>query len=415
MREREVTSGVNRSISRNRALEAILEPITVQQFIEDVWDQRQLVLSRNDPDFYTDLFCFKDVDRLIFLARDRPQELLTIMPKHRSDTQIKTRLDKFPVQEIYRRFSAGDTIRISSLENSWPPLLPLVRGIAQALGAKVDVNVYMTPADSQGFPTHVDHEDVFILQVGGSKEWFIYQADYPWPLENLSYVEEQGGFRTGRRDATSLRLIERVVLERGDFLYIPRGFPHHAITSGLPSLHLTIGIHPTYYLDLVRAALEVASEDEPALRRALPPGTRDSEIWATIVPELEQMLGRILKKSVLERALQVVTAKHLPPPDFPPDGHFASLASLGALTVTSTVERREGLDCLIESDEEGGVVIHFGRAHVKGPISIRPALEYIRDHSAFRVADLPGLSDTNGSVVLTRRLVREGLLRILTA
>jgi ribosomal protein L16 Arg81 hydroxylase len=349
------------------------------------------------------------VDRLIFLAQDRPQDLLTILPKGKFGTEVKTRLRSVPIHELYRRFHTGDTIRVSSLEGSWPPLLPLLQSIGQTLNARVDVNVYMTPANSQGFPTHVDHEDVFILQVGGSKEWFIYEADYPWPLERLSYVKEQGGFSTGLRDESRLRLAERVLLQTGDFLYIPRGYPHHAVTSGFPSLHLTIGIHPTYWLDVARAALEMAAGEQPLLRRALPPGFRTSA-RSTMITELERVLGSAFERAVLDKALQAVAAKQSSSIELLPDGHFASLESLDALALTSIVEHRAGLEYLIEQEDQQ-VLFRCGHAQIKGPLSIRTALEYIRDHPTLSPAELP-LED-HGKIVLTRRLIREGFLRIV--
>jgi ribosomal protein L16 Arg81 hydroxylase len=394
-----------------RTLENLLEPIPVQHFLYEIWGHRHLTISRNDPDHYRHLFSFADVDRLIFLARDRPQDLLTILPKDKLGTEIKARLQAAPIHELYRRFHLGDTLRISHLEGSWPALLPLVRRIGETLNARVDVNLYMTPANSQGFPTHVDHEDVFILQVGGSKDWFIYEADHPWPLEGLSYVEEQGGFSSGLRDQSQLCLVERVLLQTGDFLYVPRGYPHHAVTSGLPSLHLTIGIHPAYWLDVARAALELASEDEPALRRALPPRFSASEGGPAMVTELERILRRAFEGPVLEKALQAVAAKQRTVPDFLPDGHFASLEKLDALTLASIVGHREGMEYRIEREDQQAT-IRAGRAQIKGPISILPALEFIRDHSELKVGEIPLASDENGKVVLARRLIREGLLRI---
>jgi ribosomal protein L16 Arg81 hydroxylase len=396
---------------KDRTLENLLEPVTVEHFLNKIWGGQHLVITRNNPGHYQHLFSFADVDRLIFLARDRPQDLLTLLPKDKLGTEIKARLHAVPVHELYRRFHLGDTLRISSIEGSWPALLPLVQKIAETLNARVDVNLYMTPANSQGFPTHVDHEDVFILQVGGSKEWFIYEADFPWPLEGLSYVDKQGGFSTGLRDQSQLRLAERVLLQTGDFLYVPRGYPHHAVTSGLPSLHLTIGIHPTYWLDVARAALELASEGEPALRRALPPRFSASEAGPAMVTELERILHRALEGPVLEKALRAVAANQRTVPDFLPDGHFASLEKLDALTLASIVGHREGMEYRIEREDQQAT-IRAGRAQIRGPISILPALEFIRDHSELKVAEIPLASDENGKVVLARRLIREGLLRI---
>lgn len=392
----------------------LIAPISLQSFLDDFWDRRQLVLTRSDASFYGSLFTFADVDQLIFLARERPQELLTTVPKVKTaGTETRARLSQVPVRELYRHFQAGDTIRISDIQASWPPLQPLVQSIAWTLGVRTDVNLYMTPADSQGFPTHVDHEDVFILQVGGAKEWFVYEADYPWPLEGLTYIREQGGYATPRRDENHLRIAEHVVLEAGDFLYIPRGYPHKAVTSGQPSLHLTIGLHPLYWLDLAKAALEIACSEEQNLRRALPPGfTNDPAVRNALSESFLAALRNACARASFEQAADAVAMARVPPPGFPPDGHFASLASLGGLRLTSILERRRGLDCVVERGDDK-VSVHFGREQIRAPLSTAPALEYVRDQPSFQVSQLPGLDD-GSKLVLARRLIREGLLRIGT-
>ena len=392
----------------------LISPMSLQSFADEVWDRRQLLISRSDGAFYESLFTFADVDRLIFLARERPQELLTIVPKVKTaGAESRFRLNQVPVRELYRRFQSGDTIRISDIQASWPPLMRLAQDIVRTLTVRVDVNLYMTPANSQGFPTHVDYEDVFILQVGGAKEWFVYEADYPWPVEGLSYLSEQGGHSTPRRDENLLRQAENVVLEAGDFLYIPRGYPHRAVTSGRPSLHLTIGLHPLYWLDLVQAALEIVCAQEPDLRRALPPSfARNQKVREAMATRFEATLSSAHEKVSFEKAVDAVVATRVPSPGFPPDGHFASLSSLGSLDLSTTLERRMGLDCVVERSGSEAFV-RFGRECIRGPLSIAPALGYVRDHQNFQISQLPNLDD-NGKIVLSRRLIVEGLLRIVS-
>lgn len=47
---------------------------------------------------------------------------------------------------------------------------------------------YLTPPNSQAVRAHTDDQDVFILQVWGSKKWHLWEAD---PL--LIYTEEMMG------------------------------------------------------------------------------------------------------------------------------------------------------------------------------------------------------------------------------
>ena len=36
------------------------------------------------------------------------------------------------------------------------------------------VNAYITPRGAQGFFPHTDYQDVFVLQLDGTKEWTVY-------------------------------------------------------------------------------------------------------------------------------------------------------------------------------------------------------------------------------------------------
>jgi hypothetical protein len=85
-----------------------------------------------------------------------------------------------------------------------------------------------------------------------------------------------------------------------------------------------------------------------------------------------------------------------------------------ALAVDTLLERRQGVECAVQRRERTAAILTAWN-EVTGPPAIAPALEFVRDHQRFRVADLPGLRDAASRVVLARRLVREGFLRVAAA
>jgi hypothetical protein len=46
------------------------------------------------------------------------------------------------------------------------------------------------------------------------------------------------------------------------------------------------------------------------------------------------------------------------------------------------------------------------------PLRLREPMSFVRDRTSFCPDDLPGLVDPESRLVLARRLVREGLLRV---
>jgi hypothetical protein len=61
--------------------------------------------------------------------------------------------------------------------------------------------------------------------------------------------------------------------------------------------------------------------------------------------------------------------------------------------------------------EEGETLtILFGPTQISLPVFTRPSVEAALSGKPLRVSDLPGQLDDPGKIVLTQRLIREGLL-----
>jgi hypothetical protein len=86
-------------------------------------------------------------------------------------------------------------------------------------------------------------------------------------------------------------------------------------------------------------------------------------------------------------------------------------AETGELTIDTLLERRPGVHCAVQKREASAALL-MAWNEVTGPLSILPALEFVRTHRLFRVSDLPRLRDDASRLVLARRLVREGFLRV---
>jgi bifunctional lysine-specific demethylase and histidyl-hydroxylase NO66 len=57
-------------------------------------------------------------------------------------------------------------------------------------------------------------------------------------------------------------------------------------------------------------------------------------------------------------------------------------------------------------------VVLLGDRQLRMPLRLREPLEFVRDHASFTVGDLAPWLDAGSRLVVVRRLVREGLLRI---
>jgi hypothetical protein len=277
---------------------------------------------------------------------------------------------------------------LQALHLNWEPLARFCRDLERELGHPAQANAYYTPRDSQGLAVHHDTHDVFVLQVAGEKRWLVYEPAFPLPLKHQRYKPAMGGAGEPVHD---------VVLRSGDTLYLPRGWLHEAVTSATDSLHVTVGVNVYTWIDAFKAALSEC-EQELAFRYAVP---EDGEGADEL---LDRLRGRLDPADVARRRRSRFLRTRRPLRG----GELVQRRALRELDVDTELERRPS----VIADVEGTTLVFEGK-EVELPDDAAEELEAIAaSDGPFRPADLPGRLDDDGRLVLVRRLVREGYLRI---
>jgi JmjC domain len=292
---------------------------------------------------------------------------------------------------VLAELEAGATIVLQALHHNWGPLATFSRGLEAALGEPVQANAYFTPRSAQGLAVHHDTHDVFVLQVAGKKHWRVYEPVIELPLQDQRYSKAKHGDPGPP--------VEDCVLGAGDTMYLPRGWLHDALTTDSESLHLTIGVKVYTWLEAVKAALEECG-DELGFRRSVP---ADGELRADLLAALSE---RLFPEDVARRKRERFLSSRRPVRE----GQLSQLRALDELTMGTPVGRRE--TTLAELD--------FPRLTFEGktltfPAHVEQDVEFIAFAGGeFTASDLPGDLDDEGRLVLVRRLVREGFLRVQT-
>jgi Cupin superfamily protein len=295
------------------------------------------------------------------------------------------------VARVAEEFERGATIVIQALHLHHAPLARFARELEQDLGEAVQVNAYYTPRAAQGLPVHHDTHDVFCLQVAGHKRWLVYEPVLELPLKDQRYSRELGEPGEPVMD---------VMLGPGDTLYLPRGWLHEALTSDSDSLHLTVGMTAYTWLDAVRAALDDC-RDAIAFRRSV----SDSEGMVGDLLELleerlhpDEVTGR--KRDRFVRSRRAIL-----------DDQIEQVERLDTLTIDTLVERRNTVIA-----ELTGATLVFEGKEVAVPEHAQGELEHLFEASGpVSPRQLTGALDDEGRLVLVRRLVREGFLRVADA
>ncbi|MFC7549950.1 cupin domain-containing protein [Plantactinospora sp. GCM10030261] len=310
-------------------------------------------------------------------------------------------------EKILQVYADGATLVLQGLHRTWPPLIDFARELGLAVGHPLQINAYLTPAGSQGFATHYDTHDVFVLQVDGHKRWRIHEPVLPDPLERQQWGGRADEVSAVARGEPALD----VVLAPGDALYLPRGWLHSAQAQRDSSLHLTVGIRALTRYALVEELLGLATEDA-RLRSTLPfgldiadPDQVEPELTET-VEALRDWLSTADPAAVAARLRQRAWPAARPAPIRP----MAQAAAIDGLAPDSRVTLRRGLRWRLDRGEPGRIVLRLFDRTLDLPEPCGPALRAVLDGGVHRVAELPGLDDDSDRLVLVRRLLREAAL-----
>jgi len=383
------------------------------QFATDTWSRRPLLSTSAElPGGFEDLLTLDDVDELVsrrgvrtpFLRIAKDGQVVDAARFTRSGGAGAQIADQVSDDRVLELFAEGCTLVLQGLHRLWPPLVDFAAAMATDLGHPVQVNAYITPAQSQGFSAHYDVHDVFVLQLAGTKRWVIYPPVHTDPLRTQPWTDR----RTDVAHAAEGLPDIDAVLKPGDALYLPRGWLHSATAAGEVSAHLTVGIHSLTRFTIVEALLAQAAED-PALRRSLPMGvdptdaaSMEAEIRATIAG-LGAVLEGVDAARVADRVRRQLWTAVRPAPLSP----IAQAAAAAQLTAASSIRVRAHLRHTVEvlPDE---VAVAVADRRVAFPVAAGAAVRRALAGSVVLVGELPDLAPED-QLILARRLLHEGL------
>jgi hypothetical protein len=391
-----------------------LTGIEAAKFAASHWGRAPLLTRGADPAGFTDLLSPAAVDELLsrrglrtpFLRVAKQGKVLPAAGFTGSGGAGAEVSDQVIDDEVMRLYAGGATLVLQGLHRIWPALIDYTRELGTELRRPLQVNAYLTPPASQGFDTHYDTHDVFVLQVDGTKRWRIHEPVLADPLEKQPWG--------GRADEVAATAEGQpaldVVLEPGDALYLPRGWLHSAQAQGTRSLHLTIGVRALTRYALVEELLAMAVQDA-RLRATLPFGLDVADPDA-IEPELTETVEAL--RDWLARTSPAEAADRLAARDWPsarpePVAPLAQLDFAESLDLDNAVKTRGGLRWRLTEDGPDHVVLRLTGRTLRFPAYCAAALRQALGAEPTRVGDLL-LETDEDRLVLARRLLREALV-----
>ncbi|MCB0920235.1 MAG: cupin-like domain-containing protein [Actinobacteria bacterium] len=371
-----------------------------ERFAAEIWGRREWLSTGLA---YDDLFSLSAADELLsrralrtpFLRMAADGRVLATGRFTGSGGAGATVADQVRDDAVLSLFADGATVVLQGLHRLWDPIRAVAADLTDELGHPVQVNAYITPAQSQGFDPHYDTHDVFVLQVAGRKHWRVHAPVVvdPMPDQPWGQVADEVAARAAEEP-----LLDRT-LEPGDCLYLPRGFIHSATALAETSLHLTFGIHTVTQRDVVAAAFDEIRHS--GWGESLPAGwDPDSDLAAIrrLMDDAAQRLRSLDPTLVAERLYRQRAAAQLPEPVTP----LATAEAAARLTGDQMVRLRGHLVVRVDGD-----TLRVGDTRkvelTSGQIA---AVEQLLPGKPLRVADLT----CGDPIALAARLMREGVV-----
>lgn len=158
--------------------------------------------------------------------------------------------DPIVASKLSELLKQNASVVLNRVQDLSPPVRRMALQMEVALNQKLNVNGYATFGAGGAFSMHYDTHDVLVMQVYGTKHWFIYDEPEPSPTDE----EKKKAKKPAPRNVAF-----ETVLQAGDALYVPRGTYHRAQVTDTDSVHLTFGIHTpkgTDFIDWIRPKLQ---------------------------------------------------------------------------------------------------------------------------------------------------------------
>ncbi len=295
----------------------------------------------------------------------------------------------------------GYTVRFPDVTDLSAPLNDFTRALEKQIGNPVGVVVFWS-APTNAAPVHYDEVDVIVIQLVGTKQWYISNAPTTLPNKWKNTAEGTPPFSD----------YQTIDVAPGDFIYLPRGTAH-TVKSTSESIHLSIGFVPVTVREGMNAVLDHLSDLDIRLRQNI--GHRADDITnadnqTTIHQQIRQGLEHLLAQSqsdaFIEDALKRRQAHMIAAlPKLKPTTLASPLQANTAIVHSphAMVEMIATADTVDFSQPGEHILVHKGA---------QESLTFIINTPRFLVSDIPGEFGLDVKVALVSRLLSSGFLQL---
>lgn len=288
------------------------------------------------------------------------------------------------------RFALGATLILQHAERylaPWDPLPVLLRKLAEVTRTPPEdtqLAVFLSPPGSRAFPRHRDDNEVFTLQLSGSKCWRLYAID-----PNFD------------RNAQMAVAPQTVTLNPGSFLYTPRNLVHTVESTEATSLSAALILKAPTWRTMLHIALDQLLAESGALAGSVPLGG-----FKCVPSEVITLVHCLSDPATLVRSLTLDTERL-------GIDRIGLLAPTELRKVALTTLHRVSAHWRLDDADDSVTLTAGGGVRAKFPRSLRALLEEIALYDGAFSADEIGYQYTPDTKArMLRSLLQKGLLRV---
>jgi bifunctional lysine-specific demethylase and histidyl-hydroxylase MINA len=390
----------------------IMAPLGIERFFAEYEGRKPLHL-KGRPDKFAEVMTWVKLGDLLSQATIWSQSsLLLVLDKKpiaaasycasapgRDGGQVM-RPDPGKVQEYLRR---GATLIANDVDHLNVGMTAFAHAMEQALGGKVQGNLYLSSRRRQGFAAHFDTHDVYAVHVEGTKTWHVYEGRAADPIAHLmfkSYGQEH-------HDKAKGELLMDVHMEPGDLLYLPRGQYHDAIADEGGAVHIAFGITYPIGLDIVTMLFERMMR-EPIFRANLPRlnGAGDDQALTERLRVFADSIATALAEpKMVEQVKAMQRGFHYP-------RHAYKLPALLAESADERYRVRGGGIRMVQQGGRFGLVREGERAATEVPADVSAMVGWVLERQQFSRHELAQAFPDRGAGQLDNLLRDLGAMRL---
>lgn len=287
----------------------LINPVSAQEFCDQYLEKKPLLIQREQQHYYNELINLEGIESIVRLGQNLSNYDIQMINANRKihnneycsvfkkdQIEVKTGIDLSRTQQIFRKEKSS--LIINNVSNSSPEIDDFIFRLSKDLDGTCDANIFITPPGvSTSLGVHFDLNDIYVLQLYGSKRWEVYDSPIYLPHKPFFYQRFDNTSPMGNK-------LFDIELNAGSLLYLPKGFVHNVSTTKNMSVHIGIACSNRIWADaLTDSMIDIAFNHE-VIRKSIIKSFSGSNIddLSAIKNVIEKHLTMELIDNVISRS-----------------------------------------------------------------------------------------------------------------